>query len=50
MWIFRAKEPDSHMIKCMLSEAIAIACKLMMDYDIYKFDNKYYIQSNEGGI
>ena len=34
----------------MLSEAIAIAFKLMMDNHIYKFDNKYYVQSNEGTI
>ena len=50
MWIFSEIEPGIHMIKCMLSEAVSIACKLMMDNHVYKFDNKFYIQSNEGSI
>ena len=50
MWVFSVNEPVESVIKSMLAEAVSKASISIMNNHIYKFDDKYYVQKNEGSI
>ena len=50
LWTFCENQPDKHVIKALLAEALALSMKLIINKHICKFAGEIGVQEDKGGI